>query len=243
MTVFLNGRLVPEAEGQVSVLDRGLLYGDGLVETFRVFGGRTFRWDAHLARLRDGVQALGYKLPYTNGELRAFASQLIRENKIKEGILRLVLTRGIGPEGYSPKGAENGSVAMTLHPAPEVDPQAPPQWRIMTSSHALRLNDPLSKYKTCSRLTHVMARAEAEAHGANDALLLTTNREVASAATANLFWFRNGTVFTPTPASGALPGVTRGVILEICQELNIIAKSLSVNNNGLSPANHAGRQV
>ena len=226
MMVFLNGRLVPEAEAVVSVLDRGLAYGDGLFETFRVFGGRAFRWDAHLARLREGVQALGYKLPYTNSELRTFASQLIREHKLKEGILRLVLTRGIGPEGYSPKGAENGSVSMSLHPAPEVDPEAPPAWRLVTSTHALRLNDPISKYKTCSRLTHVVARAEAEARDAQDALMLTSNREIASTATANLFWLRNGTVFTPSPACGALPGVTRGVVLEICQELNIPSKKI-----------------
>ena len=226
MTVFLNGRIVPEAEALISVLDRSLAYGDGLLETFRVFGGRIFRWDAHLARLRDGVQALGCKLPFTNSELRAFAIQLVRDNKVKEGILRLVLTRGIGPEGYSPKGAENGSVSMSLHPAPEVDPEAPPEWRLVSSPHMLRLNDPLSKYKSCSRLTHVIAHAEALTQGAHDALLLTNNREVASAATANLFWFRHGTLFTPTPSSGALPGVTRGVILEICQERNILSKKI-----------------
>lgn len=226
VTAFLNGHLVSEQEAVVSVLDRGVVFGDGLFETFRVYGGRVFRWDAHLARLKEGVNALGFKLPYAATELRGFASQLIRENKAREAILRLVLTRGTGPDGYSPKGAEGPTVAMTLHPAPEVDPEVPLQWRLITSAHALRLNDPLSKFKTCSKLAHVVARAEAEAQGADEALMLTNNREVATAASANLFWFRNGVLFTPTPASGALPGVTRGVILEICQERNIPSKKI-----------------
>lgn len=131
VTAFLNGHLVSEQEAVVSVLDRGVVFGDGLFETFRVYGGRVFRWDAHLARLKEGVNALGFKLPYAATELRGFASQLIRENKAREAILRLVLTRGTGPDGYSPKGAEGPTVAMTLHPAPEVDPEVPLQWRLI----------------------------------------------------------------------------------------------------------------
>ena len=226
MQAFLNGRVVPESEAVVPVADRGLGLGDGLFETFRVMGGRLFRWDAHMARLKDGVQSLGFTLPHTASELRSAATQIIRESRVKNGILRLVLTRGTGPCGFSPKGATSPTVAMTLHPAPEVDPEAPPQWRLVTSQHTLRLNDPLSKFKTTSKIAHVMARAEAEIHSAQDALLLTTNREIACAAGANLFWFRNGVIFTPTPASGALPGITRSVVLEICQERNIPSKKI-----------------
>jgi branched-subunit amino acid aminotransferase/4-amino-4-deoxychorismate lyase len=136
-------------------------------------------------------------------------------------VLRLTLSRGPGDRGYSPKGAETPLVVMTAQPAQPVDPQNPPSWRLKTSSFKLPASDPLSSFKTNNKLLQVLARAEAEAAEADDALMLNTNGEVAEASSANIFWIYRDTVYTTPTGRGALPGITRAVVLELCQALNL----------------------
>ncbi|HEX4644553.1 MAG TPA: aminotransferase class IV, partial [Verrucomicrobiae bacterium] len=104
--VFLNGQFVPEEQAVVSVFDRGFLYGDGLFEALRVYNGQPFRWTQHLERLQRGADFLKIRLPFTAAELRNHAAELIRRNQMPECLLRLVLSRGVGPRGYSPRGAD-----------------------------------------------------------------------------------------------------------------------------------------
>src|SRR4029079_8477819 len=99
MHVFLNGKFVPEERAVVSVLDRGFLYGDGLFETMRVCHGRPFRWTQHLERLKRGAAFLKLPLPFSNAAFRRFAEQLVRKNKLPDALLRLTLSRGVGPRG------------------------------------------------------------------------------------------------------------------------------------------------
>jgi len=221
MIVFLNGQFVPEEKAVVSVFDRGFLYGDGLFETFRVCSGKPFLWEQHMLRLQQGIELLRIPAPYTPEQLRKFATELITQNKMPNAILRLTISRGVGPRGYSPKGADQPSVVMSLHPAPALDPEHPPQWNLITSSVRLPTNDPLTQSKTCNKLSQVLARSEADAHGVNEALLLTTHGEVAEASSSNLFWIENGSVCTPPLAGTILPGVTRAMVLEICKKLSI----------------------
>ena len=221
MSVFLNGQFVPEEKAVISVFDRSFLYGDGLFETLRVFGGKPFRWAQHIERLQRGVEFLKLRLPFAPEEIRQFADKLIHENRMPEALLRLSLSRGVGPRGYSPKGADQPMLIMTVHPAPVVDRKHPPQWTLATTSFRLRSDDPLSHFKTSNKLTQVLARSEAESAGADEALLLTVEGEVAEGASSNLFWMESDAVCSPPLASGILPGVTRAVVLEICQNLGI----------------------
>ncbi|EEF60196.1 aminotransferase class IV [Pedosphaera parvula] len=223
MIVFLNGQFVPEEKAVISVFDRGFLYGDGLFEAFRICRGKPFLWEQHMRRLQQGIDLLKLPMPYTSGQLREHAAELIRQNEMPDSILRLIISRGIGARGYSPKGADHPSVVMSLHPAPVIDPGHPPQWTLITSSVRLPANDPLTQSKTCNKLSQVLARSEADAHGANEALLLATSGEVAEASSSNLFWIEHGTVCTPPLAGTILPGVTRAMVLELCERLNIPA--------------------
>jgi aminodeoxychorismate lyase len=217
MQVFLNGRFIPEAQAVVPITDRGFLYGDGLFETLRVRDGRPVWWDRHVARLQRGADYLGMVSPWTQEQLRGFASTLIQLNALPESVLRLSLSRGGGPRGYSPKHANNPTLAMTLHPRP-----APPSaLRLVTASLRVAANDPLARFKTANKLTQVLARAEAEARGADEGLLLNTEGHVAEAAASNVFWLANGAVCTPPIADGSLAGVTREVVLELCRARNI----------------------
>ncbi len=105
MIAFLNGEYLPEAEARVSVLDRGYLYGDGLFETIPVSNGRPFRWAQHLERLRKGADWLGIPLPFSPKEVRGVIRELVRRNELPHSTVRVALSRGVGPRGYSPAGA------------------------------------------------------------------------------------------------------------------------------------------
>ena len=217
MVVFLNGQFVPEAQAVVPVNDRGFLYGDGLFETVRVFNGRAFRMAQHLERLARGADYLKIKLPLPPKDIHRFAEQLVAKNELPEAILRVTMTRGPGERGYTPKAAGPPTMVMSLHATPPLDVANPTQWSMITSTHRIPASDALSSFKTTNKLLQVMARVEAEARGADEALLLNTNGEVAEAAAANLFWIYHDKVCTVPTGRGVLPGITRAVILEICQ--------------------------
>ena len=221
MTVLINGQFVPEEQAAVPVTDRSFLYGDGVFETIPVYTGKPFRWAQHLERLTRGADFLKIRLTFAPKELRVLANELIRRNQMPDAILRVTLSRGPGERGYSPTGADSPLVVMSLHPRPIVDPQDPPQWRLKTSSYKLPASDPLSSFKTNNRILQVLAQAEAEAADADDALMLNTNGEVAESSSANLFWIYHDTVYTTPTGRGALPGITRAVVLELCQALNL----------------------
>jgi branched-chain amino acid aminotransferase len=228
MFVFLNGQIVPKEEATVSIFDRGFLYGDGLFETIRCYGGRPFRWADHLERLERGAAFLEIPLPFRKDELREQAARLVERNQMPECLLRLTLSRGTGLRGYSPRGAEHPTLVMALHPAPDVPGELPPKWRTIISSFRLSTNDPLAQFKTCNKLPQVLARAEAETRGADEALLLNSDGEVVEACSANLFWVGKNGVCTPPIAAGALAGVTRRVVLGICPELGLVVQETGI---------------
>lgn len=221
MLVFLNGNFLPEAEAVVPVNDRGFLLGDGLFETTRVARGRPFRLAQHLERLARGADFFKIKLPYAPREIQKFAEELIEKNGLADAVLRVTLTRGPGPRGYSARGADLSTLAMTVHPLPPQTGDEPLQWSLVTSSFRIPASDPLAAFKSTSKILNVLARSEAEAKGADEALLLNTNGEVAETASGNLFWVYHDKICTVPSGRGVLPGITRAVVLEICQSLGL----------------------
>ena len=239
MMVFLNGRFVPEEKAVVSVFDRGFLYGDGLFEGIVIVGGRPFRWDQHMARLEHGLKFLKIPLPIPFAELRKFALQLIKRNQMREAILRLSVSRGITERGYSPKNAVHPAVVMTLHPLPKLDWSKMPRWRVITASFRLPAGDPLSSFKTANKLTQVLARAEADAAGAHEAILLNPRGFLAEGTTSNLFWVQRDTLCTPPLATGALPGVTRAAVFDLCRQRGIPVKQSNARTSALRSSDGA----
>lgn len=231
MTIFLNGRFVPEAEAVIPVNDRGFMYGDGLFETVRVGNGRPFRLAQHLERMTRGADFLKIKPPFAPKELQEFAEQLIAKSQMSEAILRVTLTRGPGERGYTPITEGRPTMVMTLHAAPPSED--PLHWRLITSSFRVLAADPLSSFKTLNKLTHVMARAEAAEKGADEALLINTNGEVAETASGNIFWVYHDKICTTPTGRGVLPGITRAVVLEICQTLGLLTNKRVVKPEAL----------
>jgi branched-subunit amino acid aminotransferase/4-amino-4-deoxychorismate lyase len=194
MIVFLNGEFVAEREARVSVFDRGFLYGDGLFEAVRIVNGKPFRWKEHFKRFNRGLEYLKIGAPYTQEALEVFAGELIRRNGAADCLLRLGISRGVGLRGYSPRGAENPTVTMSIHPIPSGDP---------------------------GKMTQILARMEGDNANADEALLLNRDGQVIEGSSSNLFWLQAGEVCTPALANGILPGVTRAAVVEICERLGV----------------------
>ena len=221
MEVFLNGKFLPEAGAVVSLGDRGFLLGDGLFETVRVAHGRAFRLAQHLERLARGATFCKIPLPFAPKEIQKIAAELIAKNEVAEGVLRITLTRGVGRRGYTIAGASAPTFALTLQPLPPPAGDEPVQWSLITSSLRIPASDALAGFKSGSKLLNVLARAEAEEQGADEALLLNSNGEVAETAGGNLFWVYDDKICTVPTGRGVLPGITRAVVLEICQSLGL----------------------
>jgi branched-chain amino acid aminotransferase len=221
MIVFLNGAFVPEEQAVVSVFDRSFCYGDGLFETILVANGKMFRWAEHMDRLERSATVLQLSLPSSREEMFRAAQELIVRNALTEAVLRLQVSRGTGPRGYAPTGAEQSMVVMTLHPAPPRNLAIPVGCKLTVCSMRIAAHDPLAGLKSCSRLLQVLAATEARARQADEALLVNTDGDVTEGSTSNLFWIEGGTVCTPPLSTGALAGVTRGVLREICATLGL----------------------
>ncbi|MFM8468850.1 MAG: aminotransferase class IV [Limisphaerales bacterium] len=236
MLVFLNGEIVPAEEAVVSVFDRGFLYGDGLFETFAVIDAIPLRWDAHWRRLTAGAAALRLKLPFDSEFLRDQAIELCWANELEEPTLRLTVSRGIGERGYSPRGADEPTVVMSVHLSP-LHTERAAQVKLHTSSHRISADDPLAAHKTANKLLHVLARAEADAAGADEALLLHSRGELAEATSANLFWLEGNALHTPPLTAGAQPGITRADVLAWSRTNQITAHETSADLTRLRAAN------
>ena len=221
MVVFLNGKFLPEADAFVPLNDRGFLLGDGLFETVRIAHGRGFRLAQHLDRLCRGAEVLKIKMPFTSKEIQKFAADLVEKNGVSEAVLRITLTRGPGSRGYSIDPSSQPTLAMTLHQVPSHTSDEPLQWSLISSSFRVPASDQLAAFKCTSKILNVLARAEAEAKGADEALLINTNGEVAETASGNLFWVYQDKICTVPTGRGILPGITRAVVLEICQTLGL----------------------
>lgn len=216
--VYFNGSLVPADAAKVSIFDRGFLYGDGLFETVRIQSGRPFRWPDHLDRLKTGLRLTGIQLPSPPESLSGVITELLAANRCVHGVLRLTVSRGPGARGYSPQGAGPATVALTLHPRP-----VPPATglRLVVSTLRLLADNPLARAKTAAKLQQIVARAEAETAGADDALLLNHRQEIAETTSSNVFWLAGATLHTPPVTTGLLPGVARSVVREIAPALGL----------------------
>jgi aminodeoxychorismate lyase len=216
MIVYLNGRFLPEEGACVSINDRGFLFGDGLFETIRVYDGGPFLWAEHMSRLHHGCDALRITPPLTGAEMLRVLTELLRRNRTSDAIARLALTRGSGARGYSPRGADYPTLAIALFQPTK----RPASYKVITSSIRLPAQDPLASFKHGNKLRQVLARAEADAAAANEALLLNDRDEVIEGTSTNLFWIDRDIVCTP-PLDGILPGTTRNYLLARCADLGI----------------------
>jgi len=207
---LINGRTVPAAKAVISVQDRGFRYGDGVFETIAVHGGVPYQFDWHMTRLAEGLRSI--KIPFVVDSLRGHCRQLLRKNKLDAGVLRIQVTRGIGNRGYLPGKAGAMFVIETM-PMPPV-PQAPVTLLQSSYSRVSARALPV-RYKLSQGLNSTLARLEAAENECFDALLLNEHGQVCETSSANIFWFRKDTLYTPSLSCGVLEGATRSAVMRL----------------------------
>ncbi len=218
--VYLNGSFVKSGQAMISVFDQGLLYGDGIFESFRSIDDRLYQFTEHYKRLLQSAEALSYPITFTQHELEQILMELRRRNNLNDAYYRITITRGKGQIGFQRnmandltclvlgrefQGFENGyyeqgielRVARTRRNAPEaINPMI----------------------KSISNLNSLLGRLEAKAAGAFEVIMLNNKDHICEGASSNIFWTKGQWVFTPDRSTGLLEGVTRATIMRLCEE-------------------------
>ena len=233
MTIWLNGKLLATEEARIDPSDRGFLLGDGIFETMAARDGKLVFADLHFDRLSRGADTLGIKLPYSIADLKSAVTSLLTENDNSAHdrvAVRLTLTRGTGPRGLAPSPDAKPTVLITWS-------QSPPSKESVSAIIATgRRNEfsPTANLKTLTYLDQVLARQEADAAGADDAILLNTQGKVTCSTAANLFLWDSNTLITPPLSDGCLDGTVRRMVLEIASQTGIAAFEESITPSTLA---------
>ncbi|WP_119678944.1 aminotransferase class IV [Indioceanicola profundi] len=208
--LWLGQGLVDSAEARIDPADRGLLLGDGLFETMRMDGGTVQRLEAHLARLRQGADIIGLPVPLTDDALVDALGEVAKANGLTDCALRLTLTAGTGPRGLLRAEPPRPTLMIAAAPLPP-----PPGPAVLAVATCTRRNEhsPVSRIKSINYLDGIMARREAQALGADDAVLMNTAGRVAEASAANIFLLLDCGWVTPRVEEGALPGTMRAAMI------------------------------
>ncbi|MEI6165044.1 MAG: branched-chain-amino-acid transaminase [Planctomycetota bacterium] len=233
--VFMNGTLVSENDAKVSVFDHGLLYGDGVFEGLRSYGGQVFRLDSHIDRLWESAKAICLEIPMSKKEVSSAVNATLEANQLLDGYVRLVVTRGAGSLGLDPNRTSHPQViviadTITLYPREFYDKGL----SIITASTQRTHSAALSpRIKSLNYLNNIMAKLEGLRAGCVEALMLNHKGEVAECTGDNIFVVRSGTLVTPPSDAGILEGITRGAVIELaeaakidCQEKTLVRHDL-----------------
>ncbi len=236
--VYLNGRLVPAREAALSVMDYGFLYGYGLFETLRAYGGRPFRLQAHLDRLSAGVRELG--IPVSVDGLASAVQETLQANELIEARVRISLSIGPGPMTPDASACHAPTVLVVTEPySPPPESAYRRGFRATVSRWRRDSQSPLSRLKTANFLPGLLARREAKASGYDEALLLNEHGLLAEGSVCNVFLVKDGTLITPGVDSGVLPGITRQAVLELARSCGVPCEERDVPPDGLLAADEA----
>ncbi len=231
--VYINGKLLPQAEATVSVFDHGLLYGDGVFEGLRSYGGKVFRLEEHVRRLYESALAICLEIPLSPAEMCQAINETVASNKIVDGYIRALVTRGAGTLGLDPNRCSNPQViiiadAIALYP----DELYERGLEIITASTIRNHPAALSpRIKSLNYLNNILAKIEGLQAGCIEALMLNHKGEIAECTGDNIFLVRDGVLMTPPMDAGILGGVTRDAVVEVAQLAGIEVLKVSLTRH------------
>ncbi|HUY92368.1 MAG TPA: branched-chain-amino-acid transaminase [Pirellulales bacterium] len=233
LKIYINGRLYDKEDAKISVYDHGLLYGDGVFEGIRSYGGKVFRLEEHLDRLWDSAKAIWLKIPMTKEAMGQAIYDTLKANNLSDGYIRLVVTRGAGTLGLDPNRTSDPQVIViadkiALYPA-EMYEQG---LKIVTVSVVRNHPAALSpRIKSLNYLNNILAKIEGLNAGCVEALMLNTKGEVAECTGDNIFLVRGGELLTPPIEAGILEGVTRQAVIELARETEITVREIPLTKH------------
>jgi branched-chain amino acid aminotransferase len=226
--IYLNGELVPRDAAGVSVYDHGVLYGDGVFEGIRAYGGRIFRLEEHLDRLERSSKAIMLELPLSRQELIEAHIQACRANEIRDGYMRTVVTRGEGDLGLDPRKCPNPTLFI-IAASIQLYPEELYETGLELITTSTRRNSPSSLdpgIKSLNYLNNILAKIETNLAGVAEGIMLTQDGMVSECTGDNIFICKGGVVITPSLETGSLDGITRRVVLECAEAEGVQSREL-----------------
>ena len=222
LLVYIDGKFVPESEAKISVFDHGFLYGDGVFEGIRAYNGRVFKLMEHLDRLYDSAKAIDLEIPISKEEFANIILETLRKNKLKDAYIRPIVSRGIGDLGLDPKKCGKPSIIVITREwgklYGDLYEKGLVAITVATRRNAIDALPP--NIKSLNYLNNILAKIEANAKGGDEAIFLDHNGYVSEGSGDNVFIVKNGVIATP-PIINNLRGITRAVVIEIIQKLEI----------------------
>lgn len=224
--IYLDGEYVKEEDAKISVFDHAVLYGDGVFEGIRAYNGRIFKSQEHIDRIFAAAKAIMLEIPLTKEELEQVVLETCRRNKIKDGYIRLVVTRGKGSLGLSPASCEKPTIfciagTISLYPE-EMYTKGMPIITAVQRRNKATIVDP--QIKSLNYLNNILAKIEANRAGVPEALMLNHDGVVAECTGDNIFIIKDNVIYTPPIYVGILDGITRGAVMDLAREMGYEVK-------------------
>ncbi|WP_442603496.1 branched-chain-amino-acid transaminase [Paenibacillus sp. KN14-4R] len=219
--IYLDGEYVSKAEAKVSIFDHGFLYGDGIFEGIRIYNGNIFKCKEHLDRLYDSAKSIMLNIPLSYEDMQDVMVETIRRNGLRDGYIRLIVSRGAGDLGIDPRRSPKASVIIIVEKL-AIYTEEMYQNGLKTVSVSQRRNIPDAlnpKIKSLNYLNNILVKIQANLAGVGEAIMLNSQGYVAEGSADNIFIIKRGTLYTPPCYCGALEGITRGAIIELCERL------------------------
>jgi branched-chain amino acid aminotransferase len=239
--IWLDGQWHDRSTATVSVYDHGLLYGDGVFEGIRVYGGKIFRLDEHLNRLYDSAKAIWMTIPMPKEEMATVTREAVRRSGIQEAYIRHVITRGVGDLGLDPRKCPKPSIIIivdTIKLWPEQVYEA--GLTVITAGTPIPQRESLSpRVKSLNYLAHIMAKVEGIHAGADEVLMLDSAGHVAEGSGQNVFVVKEGKLRTSPAYAGILKGVTRDAVIELAGQAGYPVEQTILNRYDLYTADEA----
>ena len=239
--VWVDGEWHDKATATISVYDHGLLYGDGVFEGIRVYGGKIFRLQEHLERLYDSAKAIWLTIPMSLEAMAELTEEAVRRSGIAEAYIRHIVTRGVGDLGLDPRKCPKPSILIivdTIKLWPEQVYEA--GLNVITAGTPIPQRESLPpRVKSLNYLAHILAKIEGINAGADEVIMLDSAGAVAEGSGQNIFVVKHGALRTPPPQAGILKGVTRDVVIEIAKEAGYDIKESALNRYDVYTADEA----
>jgi branched-chain amino acid aminotransferase len=235
LKIHLGGKLVDEADAKISVFDHGLLYGDGVFEGIRVYGGKVFLHQQHIDRLYESAKAIRLTIPLKPAEMIAAVEQTVRANHLGDGYVRLVVTRGAGSLGLDIRKTTHPQVIIIADSISLYPPETYTKGMNLVTASTIR-NHPAAvnpRIKSLNYLNNILARIEGTDAGMVEALMLNHKGEVAECTGDNIFIVKHGIVRTPSAEAGILEGLTRNAVMELARKAGYPVQECALTRHDL----------